>query len=116
MEARDLGIQRQLTEDAARRESEAMERDARLAIYLIKTNSSKSQMNQAVWRSTERHEGMMVQEIHAVRKIDMKGTWRKSERRVAQVVGSEAHVAPGRQRNHLLHEDQVLLQAAQGEK
>ena len=57
MEARDLGIQRQLTEDAARRECEAMERDARLAFYFIKINSSKSQtrilvlhnaMNQAV--------------------------------------------------------------------
>ena len=125
MEARDLGRQRQLTEDAARRESEAMERDARLAFYFIKTNSSKSQtrilvlhnaMNQAVWGSTERHEGMMIQEIRVVRKIDTKGTRRKSGRRVAQVVGSEAHVALGRQRNHLLHEDQVLLQAAQREK
>ena len=58
----------------------------------------------------------MVQEIHAVRKIDMKGTWRKSERRVAQVVGSEAHVAPGRQRNHVLHEHQVVARAAQREK
>ena len=71
-----------------------MERDARLAFYFIKTNSSKSQtrilvlhnaMKQAVWGSTERHEGMMVQEIHAVRKIDTKGTRRKSGSRVAQL-------------------------------
>ena len=32
----------------------------------------------------------MIQEIHAVRKIDVKGTRRKSERSVPQVVGSEA--------------------------
>ena len=102
-----------------------MERDARLAFYFIKINSSKSQtrilvlhnaMNQAVQGLTERHEGMMIQEIHAVRKSDTKGTWRKRERRVAQVAGSEAHVAPGRQRNHVLHEHQVVARTAQREK
>ena len=87
----------------------------------IRINRSKSQtrnlvlqkaMNQAVQESTDMYEGMMIQEIHAVPKIDMKGTRRESERSVAQVVGSEAW----RTEHSCAAWDQVVLQAAQKEK
>ena len=40
----------------------------------------------------------------------------ENERRVAQVIGSEARDALRVQRSHMLHEHQVLLQAGEREK
>ena len=97
-----MGIQRQCTEHAARREIESMKRDARFALlhqnqqFQIAVQENPLRASEAVRQDVqeppERYQVMMVQEIHAVR------TWYErrievSGRRVAQVVGSEAHVA-----------------------
>ena len=116
-------MQRQITEDAARREIESMEKGRTIrSISSTSTIPNRSPgkpvtcaMSQDVEESSERCEGMMIQEVHAV---PLKGERRVEEsgRRVAQIFGFEAHVALRGQRIHMQHELKVLLRAAEKEK
>ena len=72
-------------------------------------------MSQDVEESSERCEGMMIQEVHAV-PFRYEGRVEESGRRVAQVFGFEAHVALRGQRIHMQHELKGLLRVADKEK
>ena len=66
-------------------------------------------MNQAVRESSENYEVVMMQEYQGIRNR-YEGRMEENERRVAQVIGSDARDALRGQRSHLLHEHHVLLQ------
>ena len=58
---------------------------------------------------------MTVQEFQGIQNR-YQGRMEENERRVAQVIGSEARTAKCGQSSHKLHEHQVLLQAGEREK
>ena len=58
---------------------------------------------------------MMMQEIQGVQNR-FEGRMQENEKKVAQVIGSEARDALRGQRSKMLHEHQALLQAGEGEK
>ena len=84
----------------------------------IKISNSKSQsenakdrrdaVNQAVTESSENFEVVMTQDFQSIQNR-YQGGMEEHERRVAELIESEARDAPRCQRSNLLHEHPVLL-------
>ena len=109
----------------ARSERETMERDARFALFhndqkfkiavWEHQRQAREAANQAVRESSENCDVVMMLEIQGTQNR-YEGQQQENERRVEQVIGSEARDALRGWRTHMLHEHQVLLQAGEREK
>ena len=75
---------------------------------------ARDAVNQAVKESSENYD-VMMQDLQGIQNR-YEGRMEEHERRVAQVIGSEARDALRGQRSHMLHEHQVLLWAGETEK
>ena len=117
MESQDI-----ISVEMARSELEPLERDARYALSYqdqpLKIavreyeRQARDAVSQAVRESSESYEVMMMQEIQGVLNR-YEGRMEENERRVAQVIGSNALDAPRGQRSHMLLEHLVLLQVGE---
>ena len=96
MESRELSNRNSISEELARCELEAMERDARPR----NQRQARDAVNQAVQESSASYGVLMTQEVQN----RFAGRMDENERRVAQMVGSEAREAFPGQRNHMLQE------------
>ena len=125
MESQELRIRNSISEETAHSEFKAMERNARYVLFYqdqqFKMQSHKhprqvrDTVNQAVRESSEKFEIMMLQEFQGCQNR-YEGRMEENERRVAQVIGSEAREALRSQRSHGLLEHEVLFQAGEREK
>ena len=119
MESQELSIRRIMSEEVARSELAQMERDARYALYgqhhefqfAVRQYQRHAidAVSQAVHALSECYEAMMMQEFQGIQDR-CEGRMEENERRVAQVIGSEAREGLRVQRNHMLQEQQVLVQ------
>ena len=106
----------------ARSEIEAMERDALYALFFEYKQfkiadreyqrQARDAVNQAESESSENYKEMMMQQLQGVQNR-YEGRLEENEGRVAQLIGSEARQAFRGQRNHMVQEHQVLLQAGE---
>ena len=125
MESQELGISNRISEDVARSELETMERDARCALFCYDQKfkiavwehqrQAREAVSQAVQESFDSYDVVMMLDIQGTQNR-YEGRQQENERRVAQLIGSEARDALRGQRSHMLHEHQVLLQAREREK
>ena len=102
IESQELSIRRIMSEEVARSELEQMERDARYALFgqhhelQIAVREYQRQaiqaVSQAVHELSESYEAMMMQEFQGIQDR-YEGRMEENERRVAQVIGSEAREA-----------------------
>ena len=124
MDSQELSIRNSISADVARSELEAMERDARYALFYQDQQfkiavweylrQARDAVSQAVKESSTNYEVVMMREFQGIQNR-YEGRREENERRVAKVVGSEAWDALRGQRSHMLHEHQVLLQAGERE-
>ena len=77
---------------------------------------ARDAVNQLVRESSENLRSYDDARISRHSRFDMTDEWKKIERRVTQMFGSEARGAPRGQRSHMLHEHQVPLQNGEREK
>ena len=121
-----LSIGNRISEYVARSELEAMERDARFSFFYQRLGNSESQsvktkdrqeeaVNQALRESSANFEVVVMQEFQSLQNR-YEGRMEENERRVTQVIGSAARDALRGQRNQMLHEVPVLLEAGQGRR
>ena len=75
---------------------------------------AREAVNQAARESSGHFDFVMMQEFQSIQNR-YEGRWEENERRVAQVIVSEARDALRGQRSHVLQEHQVLLQAGERE-
>ena len=118
-------ITNKISEKMARSEFEAMERDARYALFYQDQQfkiavrrfqrQARDAVNQAVRESSENYVVMMMQEFQG-NQYRYEGRMEENERRVTQVIGSEARDALRGQRSQMLHEPHVLLHARERKK
>ena len=113
-----------LSAGRARSELEAMEKDARYALFYrdhqfqIAVREDQRQtrdvVSQTVQESPESYEVLMMQESQGVQNR-YEGRMEENDKRVVQMIGSAAREGLRGQRNFLLQRHQVLLQAGEGE-
>ena len=123
MESQEPSIRNRISEDVARSELQAMERDPLHALlnqdqkFKIVVGEyqrhARDVVNQFVKESSDKSEVTMMQAFRSIQNR-YEGRMEEHERRVAQVIGSEARDALCGQRSHMLHEHQVHFEA--GEK
>ena len=115
-----MKYEKMCSEELARSELDAMERDARHALFCQHhqfqiavreyQRQARDAVNQAVQESSESYQVLMMQVIQGVQNR-YEGRMEEKERRVAQMIGSEAREASRGERNHMLQEHQVLLKS-----
>ena len=125
MESQELRIRSSISEETAHSEFKAMERDARCALFYqdqqfkiaVRETSKTGKIHrqsgcERIFRKWHNYDVARVSRLS-------QSIWRtngKNERRVAQVIGSEAREALRGQRSHGLLEREVLFQAGEREK
>ena len=125
MESQELNIRIKISEYFSQSELDQWKEALDLRDSIKISNSGSQSMNikdrqekpssHAVRESSENYEAMMMQEFQGIQNR-YEGRLEENERRVAQVIGSEARDALRGQRSHMLHEHQVLPQTGEGEK
>ena len=125
MESQNSRTRRRISEELARSEIEAMERDARDALFYQNNQfhivvreyqrQARDAVSQAVQESSESYEVMRTEEIQSIQNR-YEGRMEENEKRVAHLIGSEAQEALRGQRNHLLQDHEMVLQSAKEKK
>ena len=93
MESQELSIRRIMSEEVAGSELEQMERDHEFQIAVREyQRRAIDAFSQAVHQLSESYEAMMMQEFQGIQDR-YEGRMEENERRVAQVIGSEAREA-----------------------
>ena len=124
MKSPEPSFRNRISEHVARSELKPLERDPRYALFFqdqqLKIAVRKYQrqardaVNQAVKESSEHCEVKRMREFQGIQNRK-EGRMDENERRVAQMIGSDARDALRGQRSRMLHEHQVLLQATEKE-
>ena len=122
IQTQELGVQKRISEETARNELKAMERDARYAIshqnlqsQLAVRECQRRARDAVDQESSDNYESMVEQGVQMIQNQHERRL-KENESKVAQVIGSEALEALRGQRNHMPQEHQALLQVGERRK